>query len=80
MAGRKPGFRHSEETRQKIQGALIVKRLQDHVMAKEDLMSTSQVNAAKVLLNKIIPDLAAVQLSGDPDAPLQMKVTLGGDA
>jgi hypothetical protein len=72
MAGRKAGFRHNEDTRAKIQATLIIKRLMEHVMADAPLMDASQVNAAKTLLGKTLPDLAAVQHSGDADAPMRM--------
>lgn len=62
-AGRKKGYRTPDEIREKIQGAMIIGRLQDHVTGNAE-MSTSQVNAAKTLLSKIIPDLKAVELSG----------------
>ena len=64
MAGRRPGFRHNEETRAKIQTSAIIKRLQDHLNADQPIMDASQVNAAKILLNKVLPDLKAVELQG----------------
>lgn len=66
---RKKGWRTPDEIREKIQGSLIINRLQDHVTGKVD-MSPSQVNAAKTLLGKVIPDLKAVEHSGDPDNPM----------
>lgn len=64
MAGRKAGFRHHEDTRKKIQAALIINRLQSHLMADEPILDASQVNAAKTLLNKVLPDLSAVDHKG----------------
>jgi hypothetical protein len=72
MAGRKAGFRHNEDTRAKIQAAALINRLTDHVMADAPIMDASQVNAAKTLLNKVLPDLASVQHSGDADNPVQL--------
>lgn len=66
---RKKGWRTPDEIREKIQGSLIINRLQDHVTGKVE-MSPSQVNAAKTLLGKVIPDLKAVEHSGDPDNPM----------
>lgn len=77
MAGRKAGFRHNEETRAKIQTSQLINRLTKHVMADDPIMDSSQVNAAKALLNKVLPDLKATELSG-PDGkaiPLGIKVT-----
>jgi len=67
MAGRKPGFRHNQETRDRIQAANLIIRLYDHVMAPSPLLDATQVNAAKALLNKVLPDLSAVTMehSGD---------------
>ena len=62
--------RVDQKTRDKIQATQIVNRLQKHILADDDVMTVSQVNAARVLLNKILPDLKAVEVSGNPDAPL----------
>lgn len=63
----------AEEVRQKIRAALLVKKLEDHVITGEEL-SASQVSAALGLLRKAVPDLAAVTVSGDPDNPIEANV------
>lgn len=63
MAGRKAGFRHHEETRNKIQAAQLINRLQSIAMGEVEADPT-QVNAAKALLNKVLPDLKAVDIQG----------------
>lgn len=68
---RKTGYQHLESTRNKIQAALLIKRLHDHVVADAPILDASQVNAAKALLNKVLPDLTAVEMSGDPDRPVK---------
>ncbi len=73
MAGRKAGFRHNDETRAKIKSTQLINRLQNHVFSDEPLLDASQVNAAKALLNKVLPDLKAVEVSGDEDNPLAVK-------
>ena len=40
----------------------MINRLNSHAQAKEDLMSASQVNAAKILLNKVLPDLKSTEV------------------
>ena len=35
-------------------------------------MSQSQVRAAQILLNKALPDLRSVELTGDPDKPVSI--------
>lgn len=64
MAGRKAGFRHNEDTRKKIQAQALINRLMDHITSDQPIMDASQVNAAKTLLNKVLPDLKAVEHSG----------------
>lgn len=63
MAARIRKIRHDEETRAKIQAAMIINRLSDHVRGKIDLTPT-QVAAARVLLAKILPDLSTVEHAG----------------
>lgn len=72
--GRKPGYKHMQETRDRIQAKLLVNRLTEHSLADKPIMDASQVNAAKGLLNKVLPDLKAVELSGDPDNPVGVSV------
>jgi hypothetical protein len=53
-----------EERKEKIRTEAIVKRLHAHIESKDGGMSPSAVNAALGLLRKVLPDLAAVQHSG----------------
>lgn len=62
MAGRTSGYRHNEDTRAKIKAAQLINRLQKHVDSKTPLLDASQVNAAKALLAKVLPDLQAVTM------------------
>lgn len=45
-------------------------------MAESPIMDASQVNSAKALLNKVLPDLKAIEVSGDPDAPLEHRIEI----
>lgn len=63
MAGRKPGFRHQDEVRRKIQASALVTRLHSIAMGTADA-TPAQVNAAKSLLNKVLPDLKSTELTG----------------
>ena len=58
----KKGHRTPDEIREKIKGAMLIKKLQDNM--KSDNLSASQVSTAKILLGKIIPDLKATEHSG----------------
>lgn len=64
MAARTKRIMHDDNTRKKIQASQIINRLQDHILGKNEL-STTQVRAAQVLLNKILPDLSAVEMVAD---------------
>lgn len=71
MAKRKQLF-HPDEVKKKIQASQLINRLEKHVFSDEPIMDNSQVNAAVRLLNKVVPDLKAVEHSTDPDKPMEM--------
>ncbi len=62
----------SENTRKRIQTTMIVKRLTDHILAKDDqdLMTQSQVSAALGLIKKTLPDMKMHEHSGVDGADL----------
>lgn len=64
----------AEEVREKIRATLLVKKLEDHALDGAE-MAPSQVTAALGLLKKAVPDLAAIEMSSDPDRPL--KIVMG---
>jgi crossover junction endodeoxyribonuclease RuvC len=68
--GREPGFRMSEEHRTKIQNSRILRVLIDHIEGREEI-SPARVTAALGLLKKVLPDLQAVTVGGDPANPLR---------
>ena len=68
--GREPGFRMSEEHRTKIQNSRILRVLIDHVEGREEI-SPARVTAALGLLKKVLPDLQAATIGGDPANPLR---------
>ncbi len=73
MAPRIVKIRHDEETRARIQAAKLIGRLHEHVMGNVDL-TNAQVQSARVLLNKSLPDLSNVTLSGDTDNPIIQRI------
>jgi len=73
MARRKQAF-HPDEVKKKIQASQIINRLTNHALSDEPIMDASQVNAARALLNKVVPDLKAVEHSSDPESPLQVQI------
>ena len=60
-----------DEMRRRIKATLLLKKLEDHALNGSDL-KLSQIRAAETLLRKVVPDLSAVTLSGDPNNPLHM--------
>ena len=62
---------HDERTRAKIQTSQLINRLFSHANGEVE-MSATQVRAAEVLLKKTLPDLQAVEHSGDPEKPMRM--------
>ena len=75
---RKAGYNHLPDTRNRIQAAQIINRLEAHIFADAPIMDNSQVNAAKTLLNKVLPDLASTTIEGG-EKPLEIRIVIGGD-
>lgn len=63
--------RHQEEVRTKIQASQLINRLTNHALGKVDMTAT-QVQAVRILLDKSLPNLAAVEHSGDADNPVAL--------
>lgn len=70
MAARKQLW-HPDEVKKRIQASQLINRLTEHALSKAPIMDASQVQAARALLNKVVPDLKAVEHSGDPDNPIR---------
>lgn len=68
--GRQPGFRMSNEHRDKIRNSNILSALIEHAEGTRD-MSPSQVTAGLGLLRKALPDLSAVEYSGEDGGPVK---------
>ena len=77
MAGRPKGsgagVRLTEEHRAKIRTINILNALQEHVEGKRE-MSSTQVQAGLGLLKKCLPDLQAVQHSGEEGGPVKIEI------
>lgn len=70
MAG-KPGMHRKalnpaavERIRQRIKADRLIDALENHVLADKE-MTKSQVSAALGLLKKCVPDLSAIEMSGE---------------
>lgn len=65
-AGRPLGKRHQDEVRAKIKCSAIITRLMAGFNGEVDLTQV-QVNIGKALLDKSLPDLKAIEHSGEID-------------
>jgi hypothetical protein len=73
MAARSNKPLHEEKTKRLIQASQLINRLISHANGEIE-MSQSQVNAARIVIGKAIPDLKAVEISGDKEAPLTIRI------
>ena len=72
--GRPMGKLHQEDVRKKIQVGQLIKVLEDHALSdNEKELSASRLKAIQLLLNKSLPDLSSMQLTGDDDKPVVME-------
>ena len=65
-------LRHQDMVREKIQASQLVNRLQNHAFGEIELTQT-QLKAIEILLRKSVPDLSAIQVSGDEENPITVK-------
>ena len=71
MAARnRPGL--SEQTRLRIQTTMLVERLTKHILGECD-MSSTQVRAAQILLNKSLPDLQSIEVGMEGGLDLNVR-------
>lgn len=69
MAVRKT-LSHDQRTREKIRTSQLINRLQDNAFGKVELTAT-QIKSIEILLKKSIPDLQAVQFTGEGGGPVE---------
>lgn len=69
MAVRKQLF-HPEQVKQKIKTSQLINRLQENALSKKETLTRGQIDSIKALLAKTVPDLKAIELSGNPDRPV----------
>jgi hypothetical protein len=65
---------HQDDVRTKIQVSNLLNRLHKYALGEltdEDISST-RLNAIKLLLSKALPDLSSVELTGDKDNPVHI--------
>lgn len=67
-----------ESVREKIRTSMLVNRVIDHAFGKVE-MTTDQARSAYKLIDKVLPDLKALELSGGTNNTLTINVDIGGD-
>ena len=63
---------HQDDVRKRIEVSNLITRVQKYAngeLSDEDI-SPNRLNAIKLLLNKALPDLQSIELTGDADNPL----------
>jgi len=78
MAARTSKPNHEEKTKRLIQASQLLNRLFSHANGEIE-MTQSQVNAAKVVIGKAIPDLKAMEITGEGGGAVILQLT-GDDA
>lgn len=75
MAARTNKPLHDDKTKERIRASQLLNRLNDFVNGKCEL-SAAQVQAARVVIGKVVPDLKAVEHSGPDGLPIKSQVTV----
>lgn len=75
MAARTNKITHDDKTKRLIQASQLINRLNSFALGEIE-MSAAQVNAAKIVIGKVIPDLKAIELSGNEDKPIREVKTI----
>ena len=78
MAARTRRTTLNDRWREKIRASMLVNRLHEHALAPEDnpVMSSTQIRAAEILLNKVAPDLKAIEHTGQDGEQLEITVNV----
>lgn len=69
--------RQAESVKTHIQTTQLVKRLQEHALEDKE-MTRSQIDAARILLKKTLPDLAVTAMTGPDGEALAVQFVVKG--
>ena len=64
--------RHQDEIRAKIQASQLINVLTNCALGEIELTAT-RLKAIEILLRKSVPDLAAIEVTGDANHPIEMR-------
>jgi len=71
---------HDTQTREKIRTSQLINRLEKHAFGEIELSAT-QVRAIEILIKKTLPDLVAIEHSGEVETRYVMRMpTVAKDA
>lgn len=68
-----------DEVRAKIKAGNLIARLEQHIGGKITL-ETSQIKCIEILLDRSIPKLSSIEVTGDPESPLHITHGMSADA
>jgi len=75
MAARTLRPRHQEDIRTKIQVSQLINVLEKQALTDDAPdISASRMKAIEILLRKSLPDLSSIELTGDPENPIETVV------
>lgn len=64
---------HQDDVRAKIQASQLINVLQNHALGKDEgEIASSRMKAIEILLRKSLPDLSAVELTGEGGGPVRV--------
>ena len=72
MAARKNKPLHDDKTKDRIRASQLLNRLNSFANGTVDL-TAAQVNAAKIVIGKVIPDLKAIEHTGPEGGPIEFR-------
>lgn len=79
MAARVNKINHEEKTKNLIRASQLLNRLNMFANGEVE-MTPAQVQAAKIVIGKEIPDLKALEVSGDEDSPVRLAIAWMGQS
>lgn len=72
MASRKQLW-HPDDVKEKIKMSQLLNRLQDNALADEEFLTVGQITSINSLLDRVLPKLRAVEVTGSDGGPIEIK-------
>jgi len=71
MAARKRKVELSDNWKDGIRASVLMRRLYDNALGATE-MTSQQINSAKIVLSKLVPDLGRTELTGENGGPVEL--------